>query len=268
MSALVIGAILLVMAAVMNAAWVFQRRVGDSGWIDVFWTFGTGAVGVAAAALPFAETDGPSARQVLVAAIVALWSLRLGSYIAARVAKATSEDARYRHFRDVWGDRYQATLYRFVMPQAAVSAILCVSIHVAAHRATPGLDLRDLAGAAILLLAIGGEALADRQLARFKAANPAKGAICDVGLWRWSRHPNYFFEWFGWLAYPVIAFDAAAPVTWLTLLAPAAMYVVLRHLTGVKPLEATMLASRGDAYRRYQARTSAFVPLPPTGDRS
>ena len=267
MSALVLTALFLVMVLVMNAAWVAQRAIGDSGWIDVFWTFGTGAVGVAAALLPYAALDGPSARQGLVAAIVALWSARLGGYIAVRVAKAEGEDARYRHFRDIWGQDYQATLYRFVMPQAAVTAILCVSIHVASHRTAPGLDPRDIAGALVLLIAIGGEALADRQLARFKATNRTKGAICDTGLWRWSRHPNYFFEWFGWLAYPVIALDPAVPVTWLTLLAPAVMYGVLRYLTGVKPLEETMIASRGDAYRRYQARTSAFIPLPPQGDR-
>lgn len=253
------------MVLVMNAAWAYQRAAGDSGWIDVFWTFGTGAVGAIAALLPFAGETGPTTRQTLVAAIVVLWSLRLGSYIALRVAGSQHEDARYRHFRDVWSGHYQRTLYLFVMPQAAVTALLCVSIQTAAQRPVNGLDWRDIAGAAILLIAIVGEGLADRQLARFKATHKAKGAICDVGLWRWSRHPNYFFEWFGWLAYPVIALDFTSPITLLTVLAPAAMYVVLRYLTGAKPLEITMLASRGDAYRAYQSRTSAFIPLPPKG---
>ena len=144
-----------------------------------------------------------------------------------------------------------------------ISAVLCVSITIAARRAVSGLDGRDLAAAAILVAAIGGEALADFQLARFKKTNTRKGAICADGLWAWSRHPNYFFEWLGWLAWPVMGLELAQPLTWLTLLAPAAMFGVLRFLTGVPPLEETMIVSRGDAYRAYQAKTSAFFLLPP-----
>ena len=258
---LVIALTLLLMAAVMNAAWLFQRAAGNSGWIDVFWTFGTGAAGMLAALLPFAGETGPSVRQIIAAAIIALWALRLGGYIGARVAKS-DEDARYARFRKEWGDGYQRTLYLFVMPQAAISAALCVSILIAAQTTAP-LGPRDFAAAAILLLAIGGEALADAQMAAFKRGGAPKGSVCDKGLWAWSRHPNYFFEWTGWLAWPVMGLDVTQPVTWLTLIAPAAMYGVLRFLTGVPPLEATMLESRGAAYRAYQARTSAFIPLPP-----
>ena len=94
-----------------------------------------------------------------------------------------------------------------------------------------------------------------------------QGRVCDVGLWRWSRHPNYFFEWFGWLAYPVIALSIDHPLSypwgWATLLAPVFMYWILVHVTGIPPLETQMLRSRGDRYRHYQSRTSAFFPLPP-----
>src|SRR5688572_21142891 len=186
-SLLVILGALLGMLAVMTAAWAFQRRAGNSGWIDVFWTFGTGVAGAAAALLPF--EGEPSARQTLVAAIVALWSARLGSYIAARVLGSAHEDTRYARFRSEWGADYQKKLYAFVLPQAVITALLCLSIQAAAHRSAPGLDLRDGLGLAILMIAIGGEALADRQLAAFKRTNTRKGAICDVGLWAWSRHP-------------------------------------------------------------------------------
>lgn len=256
----VIGGALLWMLAVMTAGWAWQRRVGDSGWIDVFWTFGTGVAGVAAALLPF---DGEPARQILVALIVAVWSLRLGAYIAARVSGSEHEDTRYARFRREWGEDYQRKLLAFVLPQALVTALLCLSIQAAAHRSEAGLDLRDGLGLAILLAAIAGEALADRQLAEFKRSNTRKGAICDKGLWAWSRHPNYFFEWLGWAAYPVIALDPTRPLSLVTLIAPILMYLVLRFMTGVKPLEETMLASRGDAYRAYQAKTSAFFLMPP-----
>ena len=197
------------------------------------------------------------------AVLVAVWAIRLGTYILRRVARSQEEDARYAKFKAEWGDAYQSKIYWLILPQALITTLMMVSVDVAAHRPVPGLDLRDFAGAAILVIAIGGESLADWQLAQFKRANRTKGAICDVGLWAWSRHPNYFFEWFGWLAYPVIALNLDNPITLLTLAAPAMMFVVLRFITGVPPLEATMLQSRGDAFRAYQHRTSAFIPFPP-----
>ena len=262
LSAAVIVLVLFLMVAVMYAAWIYQRSAGNSGWIDVFWTFGTGAAGMLAALAPAPGEALPAARQVVAAAIILVWALRLGGYIARRVA-TSSEDARYLRFRTEWGARYQRTLYLFVMPQAVISAVLCISIMVAARRPVESLDLRDFLGIAILIIAIAGEALADAQLAAFKKGGSPKGSVCDVGLWAWSRHPNYFFEWFGWLAWPVIGLELAQPVTWMTLFAPIVMFGVLRFLTGVPPLEQTMIASRGDAYRAYQARTSIFFPLPP-----
>ncbi|MBN9136170.1 MAG: DUF1295 domain-containing protein, partial [Phyllobacterium sp.] len=115
------------------------------------------------------------------------------------------------------------------------------------------------------LVALAGEAIADWQLKRF-SRNPAnRGKICDTGFWRWSRHPNYFFEWLSWVAYVLIAadFDGDYVHGWLTLAAPVLMYVLLRHVSGVPPLEEHMLASRGQAFRDYQRRTSIFFPKPP-----
>jgi steroid 5-alpha reductase family enzyme len=253
--------ILAIMAVVMTLAWLVQWKAGNSGWIDVFWTYGTGAVGVLAALWPTADAGAP--RQQLVAAIVALWAIRLGTYILLRVAHSDQEDARYAKFKEEWGPKYQSKIYWLILPQALITTIMMVSVHVAAARPQSGLDVRDWLGVAILLIAIGGESLADHQLARFKRTNTQKHAINDVGLWGWSRHPNYFFEWFGWLSYPVIAITLAEPFTWLTLLAPVMMFIVLRFITGVPPLEATMLKSRGKAFEDYQNRVSAFIPLPP-----
>jgi steroid 5-alpha reductase family enzyme len=114
------------------------------------------------------------------------------------------------------------------------------------------------------LVAIAGEAMADRQLRDFKSNPHNRGKVCDVGLWSLSRHPNYFFEWLTWVAYPVIAVDFAGhnPYGWLALAAPACMYWVLVHVSGVPPLEQHMLRSRGAAFRAYQLRTRAFFPIP------
>jgi steroid 5-alpha reductase family enzyme len=251
--------VLAFMLAVMACAFFFQRAAGNTGWVDVFWTFGTGAAGAAIALWP--ADGGLPARRWLIAVLVLAWSLRLGLHVALRVA-ATSEDARYADFRKRWGARYERNLFGLVMAQPPVTALVCLSIALAARAPGP-LGWRDATGVAVLVTAILGEALADRQLDAFKRANHGRHAICDQGLWGWSRHPNYFFEWLGWLAYPVIGLDPSRPLTWATLLAPALMYLVLRFGAGVPPLEASMLKSRGEAFRAYQARVSAFFPLPP-----
>jgi steroid 5-alpha reductase family enzyme len=114
------------------------------------------------------------------------------------------------------------------------------------------------------LVAVGGEGMADRQLARFKNDPANMGKVCDFGLWSWSRHPNYFFEWLGWVAYVFFAVGPGGdPLGWLATLGPAFMYLLLRYVSGVPPLERHMVASRGEAYRAYQSRTSVFLPMPP-----
>jgi len=254
--------VLGVMTVVMLAAWAFGLARGNGGWTDVFWTFGTGVVLAAAALFPLEAFPGPQPRQWVVAGLVALWSLRLGGYIAPRVARHP-EDPRYAKFRADWGAAYRQRMLFVVLPQAPATALLGLSVIVAAR--TPGHDLalRDVLGVAVLMLAIAGEGLADAQMKAFKAAPANKGKVADTGLWGWSRHPNYFFEWLGWLAYPVIGFDPARPFTWLSFTAAVVMFLLLTRVSGVPPLEAAQLRSKGDAYRRYQARVSAFFPLPP-----
>ncbi|WP_242922179.1 DUF1295 domain-containing protein [Caulobacter sp. CCUG 60055] len=250
------------MTLVMSLAWACVLRTGNGGWTDVFWTFGTGLCGVLAALAPW--SGAPRARQALVAMLVALWALRLGTYIAVRVARGV-EDVRYRTLKAQWGERFKPRLLALALVQAPASAALCLSIAAAATSPGEGLRATDVLGAAILLIAIGGEALADEQMRRFKAGEHAPGAVMDRGLWAWSRHPNYFFEWLGWLAYPVIALDLSGGwnAGWLSLLAPAVMALVLMRVTGVPPLEQAMLAAKGEAYARYQARVSPFFPRPP-----
>ena len=250
------------MAVVMTAAWLVQRAVRNGGWVDGFWTFGTGAACVAAALWP--EPAMNSARQLLVAGLAAVWALRLGSYIAHRVA-TSAEDTRYTGLREEWGARFQANMFWLVIVQAPAAAILGLTVFAAAHGGGSDLGLRDVIGTLVLVIAIVGEGLADEQMRKFKSEGH-HGAIMDKGLWGWSRHPNYFFEWFGWLAYPVIGFDPSEPWSWATWIAPVVMFLILRFGTGVPALEKTMLQSRGDKFRDYQKRVSAFFPLPPKGN--
>ncbi len=255
-------AVLLVMSGVMALGWWWQRRTANGGWIDVFWTYGTGLCGVATALLAGPGAFGP--RRWLVAALVALWSLRLGTFIIVRVARggASHEDVRYTKLKAEWGKSYQSRMFGFMQIQAPITALLCLSIALAVSKPGP-FGLTDLLGALILLGSIAGEGLADQQMAAFRQDPANKGQICDTGLWGLSRHPNYFFEFFGWVAYPVIAFDPAGLQWTFALLAPLAMYAVLRFGTGVPPLETSMLESRGQRFRDYQARVPMFVPFPP-----
>jgi steroid 5-alpha reductase family enzyme len=256
-----LAVIAVALSVLMAAAWAVQQRTGNSGWVDTIWTFSLGLVGVGSALWP-AGGAPPNARQLLVAALVAVWSLRLGSHIAARTAKI-ADDPRYAAFAKEWGVDSPRKMFIFLQNQGFGSIPLVFSIFVAARFPSDALRFQDCLGALILFIGIAGEALADAQLKRFRE-NPAnKGRVCDAGLWRWSRHPNYFFEWFGWLAYPVIAISIDYPWGWATLLAPLFMYWILVHVTGIPPLEAQMLRSRGARYRDYQSRTSMFFPLPP-----
>lgn len=255
---------LMALCAVMFAAWLWQRRTENIGWVDVFWTFGTAICGIG---LALAWRNGATAmlRLAVVCGLAVVWAIRLGLFVALRVASAKEEDGRYRALREEWGAALQPRLFGFLQLQAAVSLILAAAIALAANRPSAALTLQDLLGALVALVAIGGESIADQQLRRF-ASNPAnRGRVCDVGLWSWSRHPNYFFEWLGWFAYPAFAIDlsGAYPAGWLSFLAPLVMFGVLRFGTGVPPLEDHMLRSRGDAFRAYQARVSPFLLRPP-----
>ncbi len=194
---------------------------------------------------------------------MAIWSLRLGLHIAVRTS-GISDDPRYAAFAGEWGIDSPRKMFVFLQNQGFGSIPLVFAIFVAARFPDHAWRVQDLLGALILLIGIAGEALADAQLKGFRK-NPAnKGRVCDIGLWRWSRHPNYFFEWFGWLAYPVIAislvYPSFYPWGWATLLAPVFMYWILVHVTGIPPLEAQMLRSRGARYRDYQSHTSRFFP--------
>jgi steroid 5-alpha reductase family enzyme len=254
----------LALSAIMAAAWQVQLRTGHTGWIDVCWTFGTGAVAALGSLAPLSPDDR-RARQALVALMVAAWSLRLGSHILARTRKV-GDDPRYRELIRQWGERADLRMFLQLQSQAAVGLILALSVALAAHNTRPAFDAADVVGLALLVAALAGEAMSDRQLRRFRSDPANRGRICEDGLWRLSRHPNYFFEWLCWVAYPLLAIDLSGhnPLGWLALAAPAVMYWVLVHVSGIPPLEAHMRRTRGAQFLALQARTRPFLPFPKT----
>jgi steroid 5-alpha reductase family enzyme len=245
-----------VMVVAMAMVWLWQKKTSNAGIVDVAWSFGTGAM----CALLAMAAAGRFERRILIAALGLIWGCRLGVHLLIRVA-GEKEDGRYQYLRGLWGDRAQSYFFGFFQIQAAWTVLFALPLYFAAQSAGPFPAWSDFAGIAVWLIAVGGEALADAQLAAFRNMPANKGAVCQLGLWRYSRHPNYFFEWLHWWAYVVIGI--AAPHGWVTLAGPAIMFAFLYKVTGIPFTERQALKSRGDAYRAYQATTSAFIPWPP-----
>lgn len=248
----------LLCAGAMALAWRVVIATGNSGWTDAFWSFTVGAAGVLAAIGPLEGTE-ITPRNWLVALLVGLWSGRLGLHIARRTLRG-KDDPRYAELKRGWGSRWKPHMLLFLQIQAAVALVLAVAVMAAAHYPAP-LGPGDALGVLIALVAIVGEATADRQLTRF-ARNPAnRGKVCDTGLWAWSRHPNYFFETLYWVA--LVPIGIGHVWGWVALAAPVMMFVLLRYVSGVPPLEQHMLRSRGAAFAAYQQRVPVFFPRPP-----
>ncbi|TSE03097.1 DUF1295 domain-containing protein [Mesorhizobium intechi] len=252
------------LAVTMALAWLVAVRSGRSGWVDAIWSFAVGVFGAFAALIPAVDGDNHQ-RQWLVAVLALAWSLRLGLHIVVRTVRDGRDDPRYSQLKQEWGSNFPSRLFWFLQIQAAAAFLLVLSIMAAAHNPAPAFGLGDWVGIALMLAAVGGEALADGQLKAFRADPGNERKVCDAGLWGLSRHPNYFFEWLGWVAYVAIAIGSPVVYPWgfAALAGPVLMYWLLVHVSGIPPLEAHMLRSRGDRFRRYQARVNAFWPGAP-----
>jgi steroid 5-alpha reductase family enzyme len=237
------------------AVWVWQLKSENAGMVDPVWSFSLGAVAV------FYGIVGDSAP--LVRALVAIgggiWGLRLGLHLWRRNA-GKPEDPRYHRFRQQWGADAKRKMFWFFELQTVISMVLSLAFAVPAWRAgTPSIAWVVLA-VLIWFASVIGEALADSQLRRFKENPGNRGTVCRAGLWRYSRHPNYFFECLHWVAYVVLAIGS--PWVWLTLLAPVLMAWLLMKLSGVPMLEEHLVHSR-PGYAEYMRDTSPLIPWPP-----
>ncbi len=249
---------LLVALLGMVGLWVWQLRSGRADWVDVAWAGSIGALAVFYAVFG----EGAVEKRILVALVAGTWSFRLTRHLAVRLAAHDDEDGRYQAMRSHFGPRAGAFFLVFFLAQGLVAWLFSLPAWAVANDPSGQLDAWVLAGVAVWLISLAGESLADRQLAAFRNDPGNKGRVCNIGLWRYSRHPNYFFEWLHWFAYPLIAMGA--PAQWLAWLGPLIMLVFLYRVTGIPYTEKQALASRGDAYREYQRTTSAFFPWPPS----
>lgn len=253
---LIVGFIFVSLTLFMTLAWLAWLRTRNSGWVDTAWSLSCGITGVAGA-LWFADL---SPRAVLVAAFAALWSLRLGVHLGQRT-RGKADDPRYAALISDWGEDAPRQMFWFLQYQAWAGLPLVLSIVLAALNPQALWRWVDVLAVAVMAVALIGEAVADDQLRRYRGRGERNG-VCDIGLWRYSRHPNYFFEFLSWCAYPLLAVSLNEPWGWLALAGPATIYWLLVHISGIPPLEEHMLRTRGDAFRDYQRRTNAFFPGP------
>lgn len=243
-----------------TAAWLWQLRTRNAGMVDAIWAFTLGSLALVYAAAGTAPAPVP----MLLALMGGLWGARLGVYLWRR-NHGKPEDWRYAQLRREWGARADVKMFGFFQFQNLFTLALAASafLPVAYRAAAPG-DAAIVAAIAIWLAAVAGEAVADGQMARFRR-NPAnKGRVCREGFWKYSRHPNYFFECVHWLAYVPLALGGDG--LWLggapALLAPLVMALLLTKLSGVPLLEEEM-ARRKPGYGEYMRTTSALIPWPP-----
>ena len=245
----------LVVVAIMFGLWWLGIRNHNFSYVDIGWSVNFAVLAVLYAWL----APGYLPRRALIAAMFTAHGLRLGWHLSKRII-GEPEEGRYQQLRKDWGGSGSLNLkfLGFFEFQAVLNAFLTLPLLIASFNDTPRIQVLEVVGIAIFLVALIGESTADAQLAAFKS-NPAnQGGVCDRGLWRYSRHPNYFFEWLIWIAYA--AFALASPHGWTALAMPVLMLHFLINVTGLKATEEQALRSKGERYRLYQARTSGFVP--------
>jgi steroid 5-alpha reductase family enzyme len=255
---LLIIAALAGLCAVFALCYVLARRLDNYGIVDIAWSYAFAALALFYAAC----APGWPVRRALIATMAVLWSLRLGTHLHRRVmGHHPVEDGRYVQLRRDWAGNFAPKMFGFFQLQAASVVLLGAAFLISCLNPDAHLHPLEITGALLWLLALGGESLADAQLAAFKR-NPAnKGRVCGAGLWRYSRHPNYFFEWLVWVAY--FLFALSSPGGWIAVIGPASILFLLLRVTGIPLTEEQSIRSKGDAYRRYQQTTSAFVPWLP-----
>lgn len=248
-----LAAAVAIAAAYFAVTWAISVRIGNYGLLDVAFSYGVAILA------PMYAWFGPgdALRKWGFAAVGVAWSLRLGTWILVRVLRHHPvEDARYQSLRARWPGPLR--FLGFFELQAGLVVLFSLPFLFAAFNPAPALSALELAGMAIAVAAVLGETVADLQLQAFKRNAANRGRVCDVGLWRYSRHPNYFFESMVWWGAFLVA--AAAPWGWVTVACPLLMLYFLFKVTGIPLTEEYAVQSKGDAYREYQRTTSAFVP--------
>lgn len=242
----------------MLAVWLVSLPLRDASIVDSFWGLGF----VAIAWVCFAVGHGCAGRRLLLAVLVSIWGVRLAVHITRR-NRGKGEDPRYVAMRERDGKRFPLTsLYRVFLVQGVTLWIISLPLQAAGSLGTGRrLGVLDAVGGAVWLIGFGFEAVGDHQLDRFKAVPESHSKVMDRGLWRYTRHPNYFGDATLWWGLGIIALGAGLAAAW-GLIGSALDTLILTRVSG-KPILERDIEQRRPGYKAYIERTSGFLPLPP-----
>jgi steroid 5-alpha reductase family enzyme len=183
--------------------WWIAKQLNNWSVVDIFWAYGFSLIGAKYLIINYKTITGPS---LILIILTILWSLRLGTHLAKRIFKDFShEDGRYLKLRKNWGKNVEWKMFQFYMLQALILALLLIPIISSVLHEQKTLSLIHYIGLIITVFAFVGETIADQQLRGFKKI-AAKNEVCNVGLWAWTRHPNYFFEWLIWVGFALLSY--------------------------------------------------------------
>lgn len=246
---------LCLVTMLMAATWMWAVKKEFYSIVDAAWSYSFAVI----ALLFYFTGNGWPARSFVFAAMVCIWSLRLGTHLSKRLkSHYPKEDGRYTTLREQWKNHLHNSFLIFFLAQGASVVLLSMPMLLVSLNPGDAFIWIEYLGIALWIVGICGETIADRQLMQFKKDPARKGQVCNVGLWKYSRHPNYFFEWIIWISYFVFA--CASPLGYLTFYCPLIVLYLLLQVTGIPATEEHSLRRRGDLYREYQRTTSMFIP--------
>ncbi|WP_131535605.1 DUF1295 domain-containing protein [Pedobacter nototheniae] len=246
---------LIACCVIMALVWLWAKKIKNAGVVDVFWALNFPVITV----ITFFLSEGLETRKFLICGMFLLAELRLGLHLWQRViGHLNEEEGRYQQLRKEWGENANRNFFWFFQFQAISNVLLAIPFFIITANSLTTISFLEYLGLAIWIISFFGEMIADRQLAEFKKDPSNKGKVCNTGLWNYSRHPNYFFEWLTWMGYFVFAL--ASPWGILAIISPAIILYLLLKVTGVPNNEEQNLRSKPVAYKKYQQTTSAFFP--------
>ena len=249
---ILIGAVAV--CGLMLLLWLIHFPLHDAAIVDAGWAGGLALLGVLYAVLG----AGWAPRRAAIALMAAAWGLRLALYLLLTRVIGHPEEGRYVQLRKQWRTNIPLKFLLFFEFQAVLCIVLSAPFLLASQNPAPAFSILEYAAAILWVVAIVGEITADMQLNAFKSNAGNRGQTCRAGLWKYSRHPNYFFEWLIWVAFCLFAIESQ--FGYLALVPPALMLYFLFRVTGIPATEAQALRTRSEDYKLYQETTSAFVP--------
>jgi steroid 5-alpha reductase family enzyme len=243
-----------VIVILFTILWAVAVRLDNSSIADVAWGPGILVIGLTY----YFTSNGAALRAQLTLALLAIWAIRLGTHLFFRT-RLQGEDFRYVKMRDDWDHWWLVSYVKVFLPQAVIAWVVSLPIYFAiVSVGSPSLTILDYVGVLLVLSGLAFESVGDEQLRRFRANRANRGKVLDTGLWRYTRHPNYFGDALVWWGFGVIGVATGGVPG---LLGPAILTYLLIYVSGVALLESTLIEKPG--YIQYVGRTPAFLPLTP-----